>query len=472
MHTKRDVALVGLKLVLSIVFPLVVLATFARGRAGRRGAAPGLDRLRGGGVLRVPARGERRADDPRQLPLERAGGGGRALRRFRAVRAGPGPDATGRAACGSRRARRRSCCTWPAASTTPCTSRAPARVSDGEVLGPAAAGGGGRHLGGALDGVSFCCSRRARHQRRPPDRDAPGGHGLRRGAGRAPRLQQRADRAGVETAVRSRAGRCPGTRLYLLATHVLAQTALLWAALRADARARRLAPLLVWFAVAAVPFANNLQFTVTAFVAAQSGLLLAVGLAQRRDGGGIGLAAVAAALAFLGSLIRFEAYLLALALAAARRGRDRVEGRGRRAWARTAAAIAASLVLALAARAFDAAYYARAPGWAAYREFNRRAGAVRGLRARQRIHAADRGRVPGGRDGRATTTGSCCTGSTPKVTCSAPRSCRPCSRRRSLPSLRRPSGCGPGCGASARTGRGVRSCSRSRWRCWLARRCV
>lgn len=73
----------------------------------------------------------------------------------------------------------------------------------------------------------------------------------------------------------------PWYGLYLLATHVVAQTALLYAALRVEPRGTRLALYLAWFAVAAVPFADNLHFTTTAFVTAQAGVLLALSLLER-----------------------------------------------------------------------------------------------------------------------------------------------------------------------------------------------
>ena len=188
----------------------------------------------------------------------------------------------------------------------------------------------------------------------------------------------------------------PWYGLYLLATHVLAQTALLYAALRAGPRASRIALYFLWFAVAAVPFANNLQFTVTAFVAAQAGLLLAIGLAQRRDGGGIGIAAAAAA----PRVPRLADPLRGLPARAraggSRRGRDRVGtgpahmgppgGRARRQPGLRARRARLRLRL-LRARA----RLGRLP------RVQPDAGAVRGLRPRRRIHAADRGRVPGRR---------------------------------------------------------------------------
>jgi hypothetical protein len=160
----------------------------------------------------------------------------------------------------------------------------------------------------------------------------------------------------------------PWYALYLLATHVVAQTVLLYAALRASPRWTTGALYVAYFAVAAVPFANNLQFTVTAFVAAQSGFLLAIGLLERPLGRAPAL--VGLALAVFGSLIRFEAFALALVLAVPA---ALVAGwrAARPAALRVAAVLAVSLVLALGARAFDEAYYERAADWSAYREFNR-----------------------------------------------------------------------------------------------------
>jgi hypothetical protein len=161
----------------------------------------------------------------------------------------------------------------------------------------------------------------------------------------------------------------PWYALYLLATHVLAQIALLWAALRVFPRPRTVALFVAYFAVAAAPFANNLHFTVTAYVAAQAGVLLGLSLLAGA-GRARAAAVVAVALAVLGALIRFEAFALALVLAVPA---ALVAGAG--AWGRAVrgpgAVMAASLILALGARAFDAAWYARAAEWAAYREFNR-----------------------------------------------------------------------------------------------------
>jgi hypothetical protein len=164
----------------------------------------------------------------------------------------------------------------------------------------------------------------------------------------------------------------PWYGLYLLATHVVAQTALLYAALRVQPRGTRLALYLTWFAVAAVPFANNLHFTTAAFVAAQAGVLLALSLLERpaarpRAAVPAGLAVVA--LVVLGGLIRFEAFALVLVLAAPVAAALSWR-RDRRALLVPAAALGAGLAVTLAARAFDHAYYARDAGWAAYRAWS------------------------------------------------------------------------------------------------------
>jgi hypothetical protein len=162
----------------------------------------------------------------------------------------------------------------------------------------------------------------------------------------------------------------PWYALYLLATHVLAVTALGYGALRASPRASRVALLAVYLAVAAVPFANNLHFTVAGFAAAQSGLLLAIGLAGRGEGQRRGTVVASVALAVLGSLIRFEAFVLALALAVPAAVIVLRGAPSRAAW-RAVLALAVGALFAGGARALDSVHYARAPEWAAYRTFNR-----------------------------------------------------------------------------------------------------
>ena len=158
----------------------------------------------------------------------------------------------------------------------------------------------------------------------------------------------------------------PWYAAYLLCVHVVALAGLLFAAMRASPRPQRLALCILFFAVAAAPFANNLQFTVAAFVAAQAGVLLALGRLAQPSGGAL----AAASLLIAGSLVRFESFALVLALAAPV-GLVLGWGQSRRTVLSAGLPLAAGVTLAMAALAFDAAVYARDSEWAGYREFNR-----------------------------------------------------------------------------------------------------
>jgi hypothetical protein len=165
-----------------------------------------------------------------------------------------------------------------------------------------------------------------------------------------------------------RAGSVPWYALYLLAAQVLGVAAVIHLAMRAGPSPARAGLLAAFLAVAAVPFANNLHFTVAAVVAGQAGILLLAGHLLGATPGPGGLAA-AAGLLVLAALIRMEALLLVLALGlptlavlAARAERRTI--------ARAAGALAASVALAGAAWAFDRVHDARDPAWSAYRAFN------------------------------------------------------------------------------------------------------
>ncbi|MGD9723638.1 MAG: hypothetical protein AB7O59_20055 [Pirellulales bacterium] len=122
---------------------------------------------------------------------------------------------------------------------------------------------------------------------------------------------------------------------YLLAIHVLAQAAVLYVALASDRAvgvaesrapeavprsASRLALYLVYFAVVELVLLNHLQFTTTAFVAAQGGLFL-VGHAARRHSSSPAASVfapltAAVALVVLAGLVRLESLFMALLVAA------------------------------------------------------------------------------------------------------------------------------------------------------------
>src|SRR5262249_14669172 len=103
---------------------------------------------------------------------------------------------------------------------------------------------------------------------------------------------------------------------YLIAAHVLAQFGLLYAVTRLAPR-RGLLLYLVYSVAAGLSSLTNLQFTTTAFLATQAGVLLVVSWLLRPPEARlerIVLVVWSVTLLVLGSLVRFEAFGLALAV--------------------------------------------------------------------------------------------------------------------------------------------------------------
>ena len=174
---------------------------------------------------------------------------------------------------------------------------------------------------------------------------------------------------------------------YLLAVHYAAQVALLYAALAAgrDFRApgdadpaavqsfrRRFALYLVYFAIVELVFLNNMQFTTTAFLAAQAGLGLLWLAARRRAAHGAAAAGPlvgATALLVLAALVRPEGLLMAL-LVAAPLGLLLLRQVLLRALLPSTMAAAAAAMLILLAGAYNRAAYERDPLWSDFFAYN------------------------------------------------------------------------------------------------------
>jgi hypothetical protein len=180
---------------------------------------------------------------------------------------------------------------------------------------------------------------------------------------------------------------------YLLFVHFLAQVAVLYCALvteqpcagsgprpaprTADARRRgfrrRFAAYLVYFAVVELVLLNSLQFTTTAFLAAQAGIFLLWLAARRRadraEGGPFVPLCAAVILIVVAGLIRVESLGMALLVAAplglllARRG-------SRRALIPSAAAAVVAALLVLMATAYNRASYQVDPAWSGFYSYN------------------------------------------------------------------------------------------------------
>jgi hypothetical protein len=164
---------------------------------------------------------------------------------------------------------------------------------------------------------------------------------------------------------------------YLLTIHYLAQVAVLYCALTVDAASRstrlRLTLYLIYFAIVELPMLNALQFTATAFLAAQAGLFLLWLAARRRHaqpqasiGGPI---SAGAALLLVAGLVRLESMLMAL-LVTAPAGLTLVRQSWRRTLLPSVGAAALAAVLILLATAYDRRAYEQDPRWSDFFSYN------------------------------------------------------------------------------------------------------
>lgn len=174
---------------------------------------------------------------------------------------------------------------------------------------------------------------------------------------------------------------------YLLVVHCAAQVALLYGALAAgrdfqvagnaegaaaQGFRRRFVLYLVYFAVVELVFLNNMQFTTTAFLAAQAGLGLFWLAARRRAAHGAAAAGPlvgAAAFLVVAALIRPEGLLMAL-LITAPLGILLVRQVSLRALIPGAMAAAAAAILILLAGACNRAAYEQDPLWSEFFTYN------------------------------------------------------------------------------------------------------
>jgi hypothetical protein len=160
----------------------------------------------------------------------------------------------------------------------------------------------------------------------------------------------------------------PWYGLYHYATLIAASVAVCFALLKINPTAPGAVAVLLVLVLAVLPCLVGLQFTKTAFLASFAGLLLV--LAPLRGAAPWPKAADAAgvALLVLGSLVRFESFLMAFAIAAPVAVAAAI-GAPRRAL-RRAALPGAAAVLAVALNAYNRDYYARSTGWETFYAYN------------------------------------------------------------------------------------------------------
>ncbi len=164
---------------------------------------------------------------------------------------------------------------------------------------------------------------------------------------------------------------------YLLTIHYLAQVAVLYCALTADAASRstrlRLTLYLIYFAIVELPMLNALQFTATAFLAAQAGLFLLWLAARRRhaqpQASIVGPISAGAALLLVAGLVRLESLLMAL-LVTAPLGLTLARQPWRRTLLPSAGAAALAAMLILLATAYDRRAYEQDPRWSDFFGYN------------------------------------------------------------------------------------------------------
>ncbi|MEX2142874.1 MAG: hypothetical protein WD894_26695 [Pirellulales bacterium] len=164
---------------------------------------------------------------------------------------------------------------------------------------------------------------------------------------------------------------------YLLAVHFIAQTTMLFCAIRPGYTRLRLRLYLVYFATAGLYFINNLQFTSTAFMAGQSGLLLLM-LAVRDSSAGETsrwrlwrACAFAFVLLLVSSLLRREVFYPVVGLAIPTCGLVALAGR-RPLFNAVAclSVLAAAFAAATACWHYNNAYYDVDDGWRSFYEYN------------------------------------------------------------------------------------------------------
>jgi len=165
---------------------------------------------------------------------------------------------------------------------------------------------------------------------------------------------------------------------YLLTIHFAAQSLILYCVVRPAYTRLRLRLYLVYFATAGLFFINNLQFTSTAFVAGQSGILLLMLAVRSASSGAFGRRQLAWAcfvalnLLVLSSLVRREVFYPVVGMAIPTCGLAALAGR------KPLAGLTASLGVIVAAVAvsaacweFNYAHYNVDPRWRDFYEYNK-----------------------------------------------------------------------------------------------------
>jgi hypothetical protein len=171
---------------------------------------------------------------------------------------------------------------------------------------------------------------------------------------------------------------------YLLLVHYAAQVLVLYCALTVRGGSQpaatsvrsirwRFGLYLIYFALVELPFINNLQFTTTAFLAAQAGiflLLLAVQRGAERPWASVGLPLCGAVLlVVVAGLVRFESLTMAL-LVAIPLGFIAARQASRRSLVCCGAAVGVAAMLITLATAYDRASYENDPRWRGFLSFN------------------------------------------------------------------------------------------------------
>ena len=169
----------------------------------------------------------------------------------------------------------------------------------------------------------------------------------------------------VLAALYRRAPDVPWYGLHLVGVQAVAWTGLFYGRLASALSVRDVALCSLTYGVVGLSVLVNMQFSSTAFLAAAAGGCLWMDAAGRGGGSGWWTAAAAVTLMVLGSLERFDPFLLVVALAGLA-GLVAARGRPGRRWLLVGAA---ALGLALSARAYDLYAYGQDAGWSAFREF-------------------------------------------------------------------------------------------------------
>lgn len=176
----------------------------------------------------------------------------------------------------------------------------------------------------------------------------------------------------VGRALRALYQRWPGEPWYdrgLAGVAAVAHAVLAYAGLRAAPGRTALVLYAVWLGVS-LGLATTLQFTLTAFAAAQAGLLLGASLAVRPAAGRARwlVCALAILAAWTGAMVRADAFWLALALSLPPMALLARAVPPRR-LAPFALVAGVAVVSTLVAEAYDRRYYARDPAWSAARAY-------------------------------------------------------------------------------------------------------